>query len=167
MTSKLTREQVIALIAEYSYDSALIDALEYLLAAMECEPVYQIEHDDDTWSDVEEEEMLRVRSIGDGTRTLYTAPPTPVSSNAPAVDGGEVYQIWSAGICQWVECDKSRYDAHASFPAQRRVLYTSAPESNIKPVAWLWSRDDERDVSLTPPDDDEDAADAIECGWTA
>lgn len=36
-----------------------------------------------------------------------------------------------------------------------------------EPVAWLWSRDDERDVSLTPPDDDEDAADAIECGWTA
>lgn len=37
------------------------------------------------------------------------------------------------------------------------------------PVAWLWSRngDDERDVSLTPPDDDDDAADAIECGWTA
>ncbi|MEB8293722.1 DUF551 domain-containing protein [Klebsiella michiganensis] len=37
------------------------------------------------------------------------------------------------------------------------------------PVAWLWSRDgdDERDVSLTPPDDDADAADAIECGWTA
>lgn len=38
-----------------------------------------------------------------------------------------------------------------------------------KPVAWLWSRDGdaERDVSLTPPDDDDDAADAIECGWTA
>ncbi|HBM2967032.1 TPA: hypothetical protein LVL54_001175 [Klebsiella michiganensis] len=38
-----------------------------------------------------------------------------------------------------------------------------------EPVAWLWSRDgdDERDVSLTPPDDDDDAADAIECGWTA
>ncbi|HHT0132160.1 TPA: hypothetical protein ACTW38_004339 [Klebsiella michiganensis] len=38
-----------------------------------------------------------------------------------------------------------------------------------EPVAWLWSRDGdaERDVSLTPPDDDDDAADAIECGWTA
>ena len=39
MTSKLTREQVIALIAEHSYDSALVDALEYLLAAMDSEPV--------------------------------------------------------------------------------------------------------------------------------
>ncbi|WP_239508787.1 hypothetical protein [Klebsiella aerogenes] len=39
MTSKLTREQVIALIAEHSYDSALVDALEYLLTAMDSEPV--------------------------------------------------------------------------------------------------------------------------------
>lgn len=37
MTSKLTKEQVIALIAEHSYDSALVDALEHLLAAMDSE----------------------------------------------------------------------------------------------------------------------------------
>ncbi|WP_332461055.1 DUF3850 domain-containing protein [Klebsiella oxytoca] len=36
-----------------------------------------------------------------------------------------------------------------------------------EPVAWLWSRGDELDVSLTQPGDDDDAADAIECGWTA
>lgn len=38
-----------------------------------------------------------------------------------------------------------------------------------EPVAWLWSLDGdaELDVSLTPPDDDDDASDAIECGWTA
>lgn len=41
------------------------------------------------------------------------------------------------------------------------------PVTDSEPVAWLWSRDDERDVSLTPPEDDDDAADAIECGWTA
>lgn len=45
MTSKLTREQVIALIAEHSYDSALVDALEYLLAAMDSEPVAEITED--------------------------------------------------------------------------------------------------------------------------
>ena len=33
--SIITREQVIALIAEHSYDSALVDALEHLLAAMD------------------------------------------------------------------------------------------------------------------------------------
>lgn len=32
--STITREQVVALIAEHSYDSALVDALEHLLAAM-------------------------------------------------------------------------------------------------------------------------------------
>ncbi|MGK4338138.1 hypothetical protein ACKVAX_21420 [Klebsiella pasteurii] len=42
MTSKLTREQVIALITEHSYDSALVDALEYLLAAMDSEPVAEV-----------------------------------------------------------------------------------------------------------------------------
>ncbi|SQC84240.1 Uncharacterised protein [Klebsiella pneumoniae] len=39
MTSKLTRERVVALIAEHSYDSALVDALGHLLAAMDSEPV--------------------------------------------------------------------------------------------------------------------------------
>ncbi|MEC6330944.1 hypothetical protein VXS83_20915, partial [Klebsiella pneumoniae] len=42
MTSKLTRERVFALIAEHSYDSALVDALEHLLAAMDSEPVAYI-----------------------------------------------------------------------------------------------------------------------------
>ncbi|MGJ8083692.1 DUF551 domain-containing protein [Klebsiella pneumoniae] len=37
--STITRERVIALIAEHSYDSALVDALEHLLAAMDSEPV--------------------------------------------------------------------------------------------------------------------------------
>ncbi|HGK4391683.1 TPA: hypothetical protein ACWL6L_000209 [Klebsiella pneumoniae] len=37
--STITREQVIALIAEHSYDSALVDALEHLLATMDSEPV--------------------------------------------------------------------------------------------------------------------------------
>lgn len=89
------------------------------LAAMDSEPVYQVfEPSDGRWVDVDdEEEMIRLRSIGGETRTLYTAPPSTV------VDS--------------------------------------------EPVAWLWSRDDERDVSLTPPEVDDDAADAIECGWAA
>lgn len=37
--STITREQVVALIAEHSYDSALVDALEHLLSAMDSEPV--------------------------------------------------------------------------------------------------------------------------------
>ncbi|ELY4601102.1 hypothetical protein SM003_003767 [Cronobacter malonaticus] len=38
-----------------------------------------------------------------------------------------VYQLWSSGINQWIECDSARYDAHAHIPAQRRVLYTAPP----------------------------------------
>lgn len=37
--STITRERVVALIAEHSYDSALVDALEHLLAAMDSGPV--------------------------------------------------------------------------------------------------------------------------------
>ncbi|MFU0624557.1 hypothetical protein ACMZ52_20800 [Klebsiella pneumoniae] len=37
--STITRERVVALIAEHSYDSALVDALEHLLAAMGGEPL--------------------------------------------------------------------------------------------------------------------------------
>lgn len=36
--STITRERVIALIAEHSYDSSLVDALEHLLAALDSEP---------------------------------------------------------------------------------------------------------------------------------
>ncbi|WP_320204851.1 DUF3850 domain-containing protein [Cronobacter malonaticus] len=45
-----------------------------------------------------------------------------------------VYQLWSSGINQWVECDKGRYEAHAHVPAQRRVLYT-APTAPVVPDA--------------------------------
>ncbi|MGR7184856.1 hypothetical protein ACU62I_24620 [Klebsiella aerogenes] len=54
--STITREQVIALIAEHSYDSALVDELEYLLAAMDSEPV--------AWTD--EEELRDANESGSG-----------------------------------------------------------------------------------------------------
>lgn len=80
MTSKLTKERVVALIAEHSYDSALVDALEHLLAAMDSEPVAIIDQanldylrsgaDADVWPP-EREEM--------GDVLLYRHPqPAPV-----------------------------------------------------------------------------------------
>ncbi|HCB1389373.1 TPA: hypothetical protein MYO28_002922 [Klebsiella pneumoniae] len=50
-----------------------------VLAAMGSEPVYQVfEPRDGVWVDVDdEEEMIRHRSIGGETRTLYTAPVAP------------------------------------------------------------------------------------------
>lgn len=127
MTSKLTREERVQALYDLKIGQVLnqsdIESIKMLarmaLAAMDSEPVYQVfEPSDGRWVDVDdEEEMIRLRSIGGETRTLYTAPPSTV------VDS--------------------------------------------EPVAWLWSRDDERDVSLTPPEVDDDAADAIECGWAA
>lgn len=55
-------------------------ALRIALASLEAEAVYQVYgNNDDTWSDVDEEEMIRLSSDGEDTRTLYTAPPATVS----------------------------------------------------------------------------------------
>lgn len=78
--STITRERVVALIAEHSYDSALVDALEHLLAALDSEPVAIIDQanldylrsgaDADVWPP-EREEM--------GDVLLYRHPqPAPV-----------------------------------------------------------------------------------------
>lgn len=61
--STITREQVIALTAEHSYDSALVDALEHLLSTMDSEPV--------GWTD--EQELRDVEK--DGCGYLFKANP--------------------------------------------------------------------------------------------
>ncbi|MVT01299.1 hypothetical protein CD006_01170 [Enterobacter sp. 10-1] len=87
MTSKLTREwlqhQISAIEAVGITDSNTLLAFKLALAAMDSEPVYQVfEPSDGRWMDVnDEEEMIRLRSIGGETRTLYTAPPTPVADS--------------------------------------------------------------------------------------
>lgn len=54
------------------------------LASLEAEPVYQVYgNNDDTWSDVDEEEMIRLRRDWEDIRTLYTAP--PATANAEPV----------------------------------------------------------------------------------
>lgn len=62
-------------------DVAILNELARIaLASLEADPVHQVYgNNDDTWSDVDEEEMIRLRSDGEDTRTLYTAPPAPVS----------------------------------------------------------------------------------------
>lgn len=70
------------------------------LAAMDSEPVYQVfEPSDGRWVDVDdEEEMIRLRSIGGETRTLYTAPPSEV------VDSEPVAWLLSGGGAKNVVC---------------------------------------------------------------
>lgn len=61
-------------------DSLLINNARIALASLEAEAVHQVYgNSDDTWSDVDEDEMIRLSSDGEDTRTLYTAPPAPAS----------------------------------------------------------------------------------------
>ncbi|MEF7098903.1 DUF551 domain-containing protein [Escherichia coli] len=61
-------------------DSLLINNARIALASLEAEAVHQVYgNSDDTWSDVDEDEMIRLSSDGEDTRTLYTATPAPVS----------------------------------------------------------------------------------------
>lgn len=128
MTSKFTREQLIKKAQEQiafcrhtkitgeglAHVNQCAALFEIALAAMSSEPVYQVfEPSDGRWVDVDdEEEMIRLRSIGGETRTLYTAPPSTVVDSEPVLGSG---------------------------------LGTMS----------------------TPPEVDDDAADAIECGWAA
>lgn len=89
MTSKLTRERIEWLnyaatgLAANGTEMAMspqdvIALTKCCLAAMDSGPVYQVfEPSDGVWVDVDEEEMIRQRSIGGETRTLYTAPVAP------------------------------------------------------------------------------------------
>ncbi|ELY4471582.1 hypothetical protein QBS66_13550 [Cronobacter sakazakii] len=64
-----------------------------------------------------------------------------------------VYQLWSSGINQWVECDKGRYEAHAHVPAQRRVLYTAPPAPVVADETFdEWSRRCEIQLTLCHPE---------------
>lgn len=99
--STITRERVVALIAEHSYDSALVDALEHLLAAMDSEPVAVIDlanldyllsgADADVWPP-EREEM--------GDVLLYRHPqPAPVVMDDTKLR--ELFDSWFASDCSF------------------------------------------------------------------
>ncbi|MFV0830943.1 DUF551 domain-containing protein [Klebsiella quasipneumoniae] len=84
--STITRERFVALIAERSYDSALVDALEHLLEALEAEPVYQF------WNVKTHEWVECDKATHDSfthiqRRVLYTAPPAPIVQPMMFIDG--------------------------------------------------------------------------------
>ncbi|HFZ1660940.1 TPA: hypothetical protein ACIJVK_002602 [Klebsiella aerogenes] len=98
MTCKLTREQVIALITEHSYDSALVDALEYLLAAMDSEPVaYIFKHPSGKlfWALTDESNKGR-RDV----MPVYAAPqPAPVVMDDEKLRA--LFDAWFASDCSF------------------------------------------------------------------
>ena len=78
---EFTKEQLQQIIETDHVQCGEASALARIaLASLEAEAVHQVYgNSDDTWSDVDEDEMIRLSSDGEDTRTLYTAPPAPVS----------------------------------------------------------------------------------------
>lgn len=133
MTSKLTREEnvqaVFDLKAGYTLGLADVEILKRVarraLAAMDSEPVYQVfEPSDGRWVDVDDEdEMIRLRSIGGETRTLYTAPPSTVVDSEPV---GEFYED---GPLNWYQIsDGDRVPSHRRIPLYRHAQQPVVPD---------------------------------------
>nr|WP_260206498.1 DUF551 domain-containing protein [Klebsiella quasipneumoniae] len=80
--STITRERVVALIAEHSYDSALVDALEHLLAAMDSEPYCK---ERKLFCSTDTARMRKVISVsaGTGDAPLYRHAQQPVVEREP------------------------------------------------------------------------------------
>lgn len=106
--NQLNRERVVALIAEHSYDSALVDALEHLLAAMDSEPVAVT---DDELNAALQLHRLKVdghSQLSDAFRAGFRYARRTTPQPAP-----ERAHKWSYGLvhpenCQCIECRSAR-----------------------------------------------------------
>lgn len=139
--STITRERVVALIAEHSYDSALVDALEHLLSAMDSEPVAIIDQanldylrsgaDADVWPP-EREEM--------GDVLLYRHPqPAPVvpDEKDKTVDADDHPLLWSFNE-GWNACPSAMLAASTQSPGSEPATVPGKwiPVSEQKPDCW-------------------------------
>ncbi|QET15114.1 hypothetical protein [Klebsiella pneumoniae] len=131
--STITREQVIALTTEHSYDSALVDALEHLLSTMDSEPVAEVLSNrpgNDT-STID-------RALPVGTQLYLHAQPVPVvldevtAEDCPAFvkyDVTEVDEAWARGFnaCRaaTLQASNCRENSNSSTNNFREMLETS------------------------------------------
>ncbi|MDZ3173511.1 DUF551 domain-containing protein [Klebsiella pneumoniae] len=134
--STITRERVVALIAEHSYDSALVDALEHLLAAMDSEPVAIVEPSDYITAAQLVGEGPARKSVHElyegalriGDKLYRHAQPAPVVPEEATPDSIE---ILASGRCrdhvvyQWDE--DQRNAAADSWNACRAAILAAAP----------------------------------------
>ncbi|HEM6735062.1 TPA: hypothetical protein U2L42_001922 [Citrobacter amalonaticus] len=59
-------------------------------------------------------------------------------------------------------------DNRAELEEELELARIALASQEAVPVAWLWTHPEcENDVSLTTPNNDEDAEDAMACGWSA
>lgn len=132
--STISRERVVALIAEHSYDSALVDALEHLLAAMDSEPVaytekHEISNMHATGLYLRAWPADRARNAVEGyTIPLYTTP-QPIS----LVNSEPVAYIFKhpAGRLFWALTDESNKGQNDVMP-----VYASPQTAPVVPEEW-------------------------------
>ena len=120
--STITRERVVALIAEHSYDSALVDALEHLLAAMDSEPDC---NDRNLFCSTDTARMRKVISVsaGSGATPLYRhAQPAQVAYS-------DFEEFWSAYIHPLAQDDELKDFAWDIWNACRAAMLAAAPQS--------------------------------------
>lgn len=145
--STITRERVVALIAEHSYDSALVDALEHLLAAMDSDPV--------AVCIVEDGKMCPYgfgecdHSLPDGTHELFAAPQL-----APERDKVRSEHAWSVR-------DPFR------FVRQAHAEWSDRQFGNVGPVGPLKHLAKEAVEAAEAPDDISEFADILMLLWDA
>lgn len=153
MTSKLTREQVIALITEHSYDSALVDALEYLLAALDSEPVFTLQVSQAGYKGQKLGNHFgfitldAARELDEGNYQLYRHAQQPVVRPAP-----ECQHQWRHGGAnklqnqkQCIKCGRVELDAQqpvvqderAAFNAWNNDVDCHLAGRDAKSAAWL------------------------------
>lgn len=152
--STITRGRVVSLIAEHSYDSALVDALEHLLAAMGSEPVaYMVrrhnEHDG-TGTLIHAEFLGRYQERGDFHYTpLY-------SHSQPAPERDKVRS----------EHAESAKDP-LRFVRQAHAEWSDRQFGNVGPVGPLKHLAKEAIEAAEAPDDISEFADIIMLVWDA
>lgn len=129
--STITREQVVALIAEHSYDSALVDALEHLLDTIDSEADCQ---ERKLFCSTDTARMRKAISVSAGTKVApiyHHAKPAPVVPDNRAITVVLKYTSEPNAFAPWAA--KAFYQFHKdTVDSCVKAFSEACNESNIK-----------------------------------
>ncbi|HBT8980451.1 TPA: hypothetical protein MCM29_005192 [Klebsiella pneumoniae] len=129
--STITRERVIALITEHSYDSALVDALEHLLDTIDSEADCQ---ERKLFCSTDTARMRKAISVSAGTKVApiyYHAKPAPVVPDNRAITVVLKYTSEPNAFAPWAA--KAFYQFHKdTVDSCVKAFSEACNESNIK-----------------------------------
>lgn len=127
----ISRERVVALIAEHSYDSALVDALEHLLATMDSEAECQ---ERKLFCSTDTARMRKAISVSAGTKVApiyHHAKPAPVVPDNRAITVVLKYTSEPNAFAPWAA--KAFYQFHKdTVDSCVKAFSEACNESNIK-----------------------------------